>query len=247
MDLCNKGDQPTFVTKVRQEVLDLTMCSPVLSTNIKNWHVSDDESLSDHKHIVFEYIAGALIKIAFKNPRNTNWERYASKVQFENISSDNVIESTEQLDRIAENITEKILQAYDASCPVKEELTSRDVPWWNKTLNNLRKKSRQLFNHAKVSGQWDQYKKVLTMYNKEIRKSKRRTWRSYCENMEKTPDVAKLQKVLSKDHSNGLGTVRKTNGKFTVDTQETLKIMMETHFPGSYLASSEDERDSNLK
>lgn len=30
-----KGDQPTFVTKVRQEVLDLTMCSPVLSTNIK--------------------------------------------------------------------------------------------------------------------------------------------------------------------------------------------------------------------
>lgn len=115
-----------------------------------------------------------------------------------------------------------------------------------KTLNNLRKKSRQLFNHAKVSGQWDQYKKVLTMYNKEIRKSKRRTWRSYCENMEKTPDVAKLQKVLSKDHSNGLGTVRKTNGKFTVDTQETLKIMMKTHFPGSYLASSEDERGAHI-
>lgn len=31
IDLCNRGDKPTFTNAIRQEVLDLTLCSPTLS------------------------------------------------------------------------------------------------------------------------------------------------------------------------------------------------------------------------
>ena len=54
IDFCNKGNCPTFVTATRQEVLDLTFCSEVISERIINWKVSDEISLSDHKQIGFE-------------------------------------------------------------------------------------------------------------------------------------------------------------------------------------------------
>ena len=34
IDLCNKGDHPTFITKNRQEVLDLTISTPFMATHI---------------------------------------------------------------------------------------------------------------------------------------------------------------------------------------------------------------------
>lgn len=56
-----------------------------------------------------------------------------------------------------------------------------------------------------------------------------------CEGIESTPETARLQKVLSKDHANGLGTLKKTDGSFTGNSQETLNLMMETHFQDLFL------------
>lgn len=81
--------------------------------------------------------------------------------------------------------------------------------------------------------EWDQYKIALTEYNKEIRRSKRKDCRYTCESIENTPVVARLQKVLSKDHMNGLGTVKKENDCLTSNREETLEVMMQTYFPSS--------------
>lgn len=237
IDLCNIGDSPTFVNKIRQEVLDLTLSSPIITAKIKNWHVSTEESLSDHKHIRFEFEAGIVQKYTYRNPRYTNWETYNSTIENEIslIDNRNDISDVQQLDELAQKLTDKMNQAFYACCPLKEKNSDRDVPWWNNTLEKLRKDARKKFNIAKLTGEWEAYVKALTLYNKELRKSKRKHWRSFCESIEKTPDASKLQKVLSKDHSNGLGNLRKTDGNFTADNNETLKIMMETHFPGSVL------------
>ncbi|XP_062538720.1 uncharacterized protein LOC134206995 [Armigeres subalbatus] len=85
IDICNRGDAPTFMNAVRQEVLDLTLCSPFISDNINNWHVSSEESLSDHKHIIFEYEAGKQLTQYIKDPRKTDWELYNSKLDAEKI------------------------------------------------------------------------------------------------------------------------------------------------------------------
>lgn len=46
--LLNRGNTPTFVTKTRKEVLDLTLATPRLSSEVSKWRVADTASLSDH-------------------------------------------------------------------------------------------------------------------------------------------------------------------------------------------------------
>lgn len=41
INMCNIGNSPTFVNAIRLEVIDLTICSDLLSEKIVNWHVSD--------------------------------------------------------------------------------------------------------------------------------------------------------------------------------------------------------------
>lgn len=45
--IVNRGNEPTFINAIRQEVLDLTLSSNNLSHAINNWHVSNEISMSD--------------------------------------------------------------------------------------------------------------------------------------------------------------------------------------------------------
>ena len=50
---CNVGNKPTFRTKTREEVLDLTLTNRNAWNCIRDWHVSDVPSFSDHMYIRF--------------------------------------------------------------------------------------------------------------------------------------------------------------------------------------------------
>ena len=54
LEVLNQGSTPTYVTARRQEVLDLTLGSFTLTPWVKQWRVSEEPSLSDHRHILFE-------------------------------------------------------------------------------------------------------------------------------------------------------------------------------------------------
>ena len=72
IDICNRGNKPTFANAIRQEVLDITICSTKLSEKVVNWHVSDEVSLSDHMHIEFDYDSGEILEDIYRDPRQTN-------------------------------------------------------------------------------------------------------------------------------------------------------------------------------
>ncbi|XP_062704013.1 uncharacterized protein LOC134286420 [Aedes albopictus] len=234
IDICNRGEAPTFINAIRQEVLDLTLCSPKISEKIKNWHVSDEASLSDHMQILFEYEAGQQLTQTIRDPRKTNWELYNSELRAGVNTLQTSSKSCTELEESSKQISNLILNAFNKSCTAKER-------WWNNRLAKLRKKTRKMFNWAKRTQQWGPYKESLTNYNKEIRRSKRINWRHTCESIETTPETARLQKILAKDHSNGLGTLKKENGTFTNSANETLELMMKTHFPCSVINSTEDQ------
>ncbi|XP_045471711.1 uncharacterized protein LOC123678624 [Harmonia axyridis] len=101
--------------------------------------------------------------------------------------------------------------------------------------SDLKKTARKAFNKAKREGSWNAYRLALTNYNKEVRKAKRQSWRSFCEGIDKTAPAARLQKVLSKDHSNPIGQIKKPCG-----LKKSLRALLETHFPGSRQITSED-------
>lgn len=78
LTVLNKGNTPTFANNIREEVIDVTLCTELLSEKIVNWHVSDEPSLSDHKQIRFEVLTHALIVQKYRNPKTTDWALYQS-------------------------------------------------------------------------------------------------------------------------------------------------------------------------
>lgn len=50
----NTGNTPTFERFQSSSIIDLTLSSESLAGKVKNWHVMEEESLSDHKYIYFE-------------------------------------------------------------------------------------------------------------------------------------------------------------------------------------------------
>jgi len=73
LEILNRGNEPTFVTRSRNEVLDVTFSTRNFVDRIEGWHVSPEESLSDHKEIRFGIKLSAGSETLFRNPRNTNW------------------------------------------------------------------------------------------------------------------------------------------------------------------------------
>ena len=54
LQICNRGNAPTFSNIIRSEVIDITLVSTGLADNIENWQVSHRETFSDHNLIEFE-------------------------------------------------------------------------------------------------------------------------------------------------------------------------------------------------
>ena len=231
--VCNEGNTPTFSNAIRQEVLDLTLCSASLAEKIKNWHVSDEPSLSDHRHIIFYIEASPLTREQFRNPRKTNWNLYKDHLTMSRTSCHINIRTPAELDIAAGDLQFRITEAFTANCPLTKRTACRDVPWWNDSLSNLRREARRKFNRAKITSNWDDYRASLTKYNAALRKAKRESRIKFCERIQTLPEATRLQKAMSKDHTNGLGQLKKQDGTLTATTEETLGVLMHTHFPGS--------------
>ncbi|XP_048484155.1 uncharacterized protein LOC105391530 [Plutella xylostella] len=230
----NDGNTPTFVTRARQEVLDVTICTGLLERRACNWHVSKEASMSDHRHIRFDIaLIGKSQVETFRNPKATDWDVYRHQVS-ENLGvMRGSVKSTQQLESTVEELGRCMLDAYENSCPLKTRCSNTKVPWWNSNLEHLRKTARKEFNRAKITKQWDLYRKALTEFNRELRKAKRQSWRRFCEEVKSAPHVAKIKKILSKSPSANLGLLKRPDGTFTESPEETLRLLAQTHFPGS--------------
>ncbi|XP_030760569.1 uncharacterized protein LOC115885721 [Sitophilus oryzae] len=106
--ISNIGNKPTFVTRARKEVLDLTLCTGKVSDNITNWHVSDEPSCSDHRHIRFDLnIFPSEIK--YRNPRDTNWIGFRMSLSRYLDGNTEQIKGVEALNSTVERVSEAIV------------------------------------------------------------------------------------------------------------------------------------------
>lgn len=67
---------------------------------------------------------------------------------------------------------------------------------------------------------------MLTEYNRELRNSKKKTWRNFCEGIQEMPEAARLQKALRREHSNELGLLKKDDGTYTDNSRDTLELLL---------------------
>ena len=198
LTISNRGTEPTFVTRNRQEVLDITFCTALLSNKILDWKVSDTPSGSDHRNIQFNIECDHAPVTEYRNPRCTRWGGYAQSLQMRLAGTTVAIRNREDVEAAAAELQRHITTSYHENCPLKRKKDSRGAPWWNRALENSRKEVRRLFNRAKELGNWDEYRNTLTAYNRDIRRAKRESWRRFCESISDTRTSARIHKSLQR-------------------------------------------------
>jgi len=72
LEILNQGNEPTFFSGGRFEVIDITLGSLRLLESIIDSEVSQEPSLSDHRHTWFTLRGSKLVRL-IRNPRSTNW------------------------------------------------------------------------------------------------------------------------------------------------------------------------------
>ena len=232
LDIVNKGNNPTFVTRQRSEVIDLTICTSYINNSIKNWYVSMEESSSDHRYICFQ-ITGVDREITtYRNPKRTDWGNFKIELDRELVRVGVKISDTNKLNEYVEELTDTIIKCYENNSPEIKRVVSRRTVWWSKDLEKMRRTLRKEFNKAKYSGRWETYRTSLTEYNKQLRQAKRDSWRKYCEELESVPDCARLQKVLAKEQGYTIDSLRNGDDEYTTTGKETLTELYRVHFPG---------------
>lgn len=235
LDVFNIGIEPTFITRVRKEVLDITFGSTFFTHIVKRWAVSNEPSMSDHRIIRFDIEGSTLGKRSYRNPRKTNWENYLHHLSnnLSHIGIKSRVKNNMELETAVEELQSCIISAYEESCPIKTATHTMEVPWWNRNLTTLRAETRRLFNNAKRNGDWSSYKTSLTEYNKEIRKAKRSSFRSFCETISDTPTAARLHRAMAKGKCENASSLRRPDGTYTGNEEQRLLYLLDTHFPGS--------------
>ncbi len=231
----NIGRRPTFQTRTREEVLDLTMVNDTAQRSVLEWKVDEEMSMSDHNYISFKIGETRTQKIKIRNIRNTDWARY-KQVLSEKLQNKPTCSDTSTIDEIETVVgaTElAIREAYHASCPERYIQTKPHMTWWNRKLTEL----REGIHHAhiaakrrKTNATWRAMLELQKEYKREIRRAKRTAWRSFTESIEKQQPLARTWKALKTDRSTQISSVLH-NGCLTATPEETLEHLLRHHVP----------------
>jgi hypothetical protein len=68
LEILNQGNEPTFCSGCRLQVIDITLGSFGLLESITSWEVSSEPFLLDHRHILFTIRGSVLPVCLIRNP-----------------------------------------------------------------------------------------------------------------------------------------------------------------------------------
>ena len=138
LTILNVGTTPTFVTKTRSEVIDVTLASPGMSGLVGGWRVSNTPSFADHRWICYEIKGTRTEKISVRNPRRARWDEYASETKKHLTSlADITISSVSEVENIVTVVTNKLVKSFETVCPART-VRNNDQPWWNGDFTTIR-------------------------------------------------------------------------------------------------------------
>ena len=127
----------------------MTLVNRCAWDRVVGWHVSDVPSFSDHMYIRFQ-VKSRIRKQAkmFRNVRRTCWNKYVNeleqKLNERILRPVPVPSSKEDIDVLANKVHSVITNSYEAACPMRKSLRTKDNIWWNSELASLRKGAAEL-------------------------------------------------------------------------------------------------------
>jgi hypothetical protein len=139
LEIFNRGNEPTFCTSVRQEVIGITLGSYRLLDSIADWEVSLEPSLSDHRHILFT-LQGSTPVLLIRNPRGTNWSSFRESLR-ERLERGPKMSMKDEagLGLAIHWIQQALISTYEENCPLRPIRRGRKSLKWTLELQLLRR------------------------------------------------------------------------------------------------------------
>lgn len=184
----NRGNKPTFVHQNYGSILDLTLTTVAVASNINNWNILEMESLSDHKYIMFDVVNKIRTNALKSQPQGWQVRKLDQQKLHEIVDNLEDIESVGELSTCLRQICNHIM-------PKKKGGNfRRPVYWWNEEISYLRNEcirkrrdyTRNVRRRTLMDNQnyWDSYKESQRLLRNKIKKSKRECWKLLCQDVD---------------------------------------------------------------
>ena len=252
----NKGSKPTYVnSRGHSSVIDLTITNNKAIDLIKNWSVSDRESNSYHRYIMFNLeMANKQSNITY-NPNKTDWVKFDEYIdkssRYKYLNQIQPVNETD-MDNLAQKIITLLNEALVASCPITyTSSTLKRPPWMTREVDDARANIQHRLKKArksKLTKDWNNYQSNLRDYKKLLNKSKSKSWKEFCKNAESVRETSRVNKILK-----SIGTKptqlesiynNKETKSLTNSPEETLNFMIKHHFTGDSYKETIDQNNN---
>jgi hypothetical protein len=146
LEILNQGNDDTYCSAGRLEVIEITLGSFELLESFKGWELPSEPSKSDHKYILFTLEDSAPVHL-IRNPRGTNWDSFQKglKGRLERGPEMNMKDEA-GLGLTILSVQQAIISDYEDNCLLKLAKTGRHSVKWKQELESLRRRVRLVFN-----------------------------------------------------------------------------------------------------
>lgn len=192
LEICNKGENPTYTAGNYGSIIDVTMCSRNIYRKIMDWQVSDEETMSHHQYIFFE-LREENQRIVLNNPTEREWIFDESKEEIYKREIERKIDlshrNPEYCTKLTQDVCKKTFRI------VKKRNGRPSVYWWNDEIATKRKmchaekrkmvrinKSVHSTQYEKTEARENYYEKKRKLRN-EINNSKKKKWIELCNDL----------------------------------------------------------------
>jgi len=139
LEILNQGNEPTFCSGGRLEVINITLGSFGLLGSIIGWEVSSEPSLLDHRHILFT-LQGSVPVCLIRNPRGSNWSSFREDLKDRlerGLEMD--MKNEAGLGLVIHWVQQALISAYEDNCSLRPVKTGRQSLKWTLELESLRR------------------------------------------------------------------------------------------------------------
>ncbi|XP_066261300.1 uncharacterized protein [Euwallacea similis] len=175
----NSHYKPTFVRNESTSIIDITLATDKIISQIGDWQVLEEESLSFHKYITYRIHSGQLKQQTHE--RINGWKMENSNMETLNINFKKMVTGEKQNIK-AENITDLIIKTCNTVLTRRKNTKGHNkkaIYWWNDTISQLRKdclrKNRERTRINKKDNISEEEKIQARQLYKEARKNLRKT------------------------------------------------------------------------
>jgi hypothetical protein len=137
-------------------------------------------------------------------------------------------------------VQQAVLSAYENNFPLKPVQTEKHSLKWTSELEYLRREVIRLYISCRADRtpqSWALYTEAQRRYTKEVRKTSKDAWRTFCNSVNDLPMSARLYRDISCDPKIKLGSLLAPSCRHTQSEGKTLELLLATRFPNSLVTA----------